>query len=273
MIVIVTDSSSYFRRSEAEKLGIRVIPINYCVDGQVFNESYSDGNGDFEGLLANGREHSTAHPNVSAYLSCFEEELRAKNQVLCITISSRLSGAYGTADMAAQQAASPDVAVLDSQLTAGGLYLLVKEAARLVAEGRGLEEARQELIGIRERITITFSVDDMEPLRKSGRIGFVRMNVSTFLNNRPILLCQDGAVVSDGIARGSTELVKALTAKVDAGTKEVVLSYVGESRLTTTLYHVIQETYPAVTLTLQKIGPVLGIHLGIQVVAVSTLRA
>jgi len=272
MVTIVTDSSSYFKKSEAQDAGIRIIPINYNVNGQSYSESFSDKNGDFENLLRGTGSFSTSHPNLSAFLSCFEEELQKGNEVLCITISSRLSGAYSTAYMAAKQTESKAIAVFDSQFTAGGLYLLVKEAKRLIEGGIGLHEVLNDLPAIRDRITIMFSVGDMTPLRNSGRIGFVRMNVGTLLNTKPILLCEDGAVVSDCIAHGNTELIKKLTRKISPDTQEVVISYIGDSHLAATLYHVIKNNTPHATITLQKMGPVLGIHLGLKVIAVSFIN-
>lgn len=269
MITLVTDSSSYFKKDEAAELGVRVIPINYSVNGRMYSESFSDQNGDFENLLKGGGKYTTSHPNIAAFLSCFEEELQKGNEVLCITISSRLSGAYGTAHMAARQTESGNVAVFDSQFTAGGLYLLVKEAGKLVESGLPLSQILNELPAIRDKITIAFSVDDMAPLRNSGRIGFVRMSVGTFLNIKPILMCKDGAVISDSVALGSAEILKKLSEKITPGTREVVISHIGDNRLVANLYHVIKNAVPGALVTLQKIGPVLGIHLGIKVIGVS----
>ena len=272
MITIVTDSSCYIKKSEAQELGIRVIPITYTVNGQNYYESYSDQNGDFENLLKWNSKFTTAHPNLSAYLSTFEEELQKGNEILCITISSRLSGAYSTAYMAAKQTESKNITVFDSLSTAGGLYLLIKEARKLISKEISLQDIIKEIPAIRDRITIAFSVDDMTPLRNSGRIGFVRMSVGTFLNIKPILLCKDGAVVSDSVAHGNTEIIKKLVSKISPDTREVVISYIGDNHLATNLYHVIKEMCSFATITLQKIGPVLGIHLGLKVIAVSFIN-
>ena len=272
MITIVTDSSCYIKKSEAQELGIRVIPLTYTVNGQSYYESFSDQNGDFETLLKGNGKYTTSHPNMAAYLSSFEEELQKGNEVLCITISSRLSGAYSTAYMAAKQTENKNIVVFDSLFTGGGLYLLIKEAQKMIDKGLSLQDISNELPAIRDRITIAFSVDDMTPLRNSGRIGFVRMSVGTFLNIKPILLCKDGAVVSDSVAHGNTEIIKKLVAKISANTQEVAISYIGDNRLASNLYHVIKEICSHAAITLQKIGPVLGIHLGLKVIAVSFIN-
>ena len=269
MITIVTDSSSYLKKAEARELGIRVVPNNYSVDGQIYSESFVDQNGDFENLLKGNGQFATSHPGMATFLSCFEEETRKGNEVLCITISSRLSGAYSTAFMSAKQIENKNVAVFDSQLTAGGLYIFVKEARKLIEKGLGLQETLDALPAVRDRVTIAFSVDDMAPLRNSGRIGFVRMSVGTFLNIKPILLCKDGAIVSDSIARGSAEVIKRLSEKISSNTQEVVISYIGDNRMASNLYHVVKDAAPQAAISLQKIGPVLGIHLGQKAIAVS----
>lgn len=269
MIKIITDSTAYFKKGEASCLPLKVIPMNYTVNGQVYYESYPDSNGGFETLLKSHSKFTTAQPNMAAFLSAFEEELSQGNEVLCITISSRLSGTYSTAYAAAKQTQSSKIAVFDSQLTGGGLYLLVTEAVDYINNGLSLAEIMKILPRIRDRITVAFSVDDMTPLRNSGRIGFVRMSVGTVLNIKPVLLCRDGAVVFDSLARGSSELIEKLMDKIPPSTKKVVVNYIDNSRAASNLYNVIIDKYPNMNIRLRRMGPVLGIHLGVQVVAVS----
>jgi len=269
MIAIVTDSSAYFTKDEAVKLGITVVPIQYTVNGQSYMESYSDKNGDFETILKG--KATTSQPKAGAFLSCFEEEITKKNQVLCITISSRLSGTYSAAYMAAKRVESDDIVVFDSHLTAGGLYLLIIEAKKLIDKGLSLGEIIKQLPAIRDRITIAFTVDDLSPLRKSGRLNYVRMSVSTILNIKPILLCKDGVVVFDSLAHGSIDIIKKLTAKVTGNVTDIVVNYLQNQSIAANLYNILCSKYPDVNIKLRKLGPILGIHLGLQVAAVSFL--
>jgi len=271
MITIVTDTTSYFKESEARELGIKIVPINYTVDGQNFLESYSDKNGELETLLSSNKKMTTSQPNISAFLGVYEEELKKGNEVLCITLSSRLSGTYGTAQTAAKQLESEKIAVFDSLFTGGGLYLLVKEAKKLIESGISLYGIMEKLPEVRNKITVAFSVDDMSPLRDSGRIGFVRRSIGTFLNIKPILLCKDGAVVSDTVVQGSTEIIKRMAEKVSAEAQDIVINSIGDNRMATNLYHVIKEAHPDVSITIQKVGPALGIHLGLKVIAISII--
>lgn len=269
MIRLVTDSTAYLRKQEAEDLGILVVPISYCADGHCYQESYADQNPGFECLLNSGAQLTTAQPNPAAFLGVFQEALAQGDQVLCVTLSSRLSGTYAAAHMAARQAGNENVLVFDSRLTAGGLLLLLEEARALVDAGLSLAETAQRLAGVRDKISVAFSVDDMGPLRSSGRLSFVRANVRTILNIRPILLCRDGVVLFDTAARGSAGIIEKLAEKIPPQAKAAVVGYIEDARTASNLYNVIRERHPDLPVRLQKMGPVLGIHLGLRVVAVS----
>lgn len=271
MITIITDSSACLKREDARRLGVRVIPLAYSAGQHVYFESYSDGNGEFEELLSGRVRHTTSKPNMAAFLSAFEEELAKGNQVLCITISSRLSGTFSTAYAAAKQTGSDAVTVFDSLSTAGGLFLLIQEARRLSAGCETPQEIAEKLYAIRDRVKIAFSVEDMTPLRLSGRIGFVRLSVGTILNIKPILLCREGVVVSDSVARGYSDIIRKLLAHIPA-TDEVVINHLGQNRLAADIYNTVKKLRPGVRIKLRKLGPVLGIHLGPRVVAVSAIK-
>ena len=269
MIKIITDSTIYIKKAEAVNLGLKIIPVNYNINNHPYLESYSDQNGNFEELLNGNAKFVTSQPNFASFLSAFEEEITQGNEVLCITISSRLSGTFSSAYMAAKQTGSNIIFVFDSQMTAGGLYLLVRQAKKYIDKGESITEIIKKLTVLREKITVAFSVDDMTPLRNSGRIGFVRMNVGTFLNIKPILLCREGVVVSDSIARGNNEIIKKLVSKIPENVSEVVVNYISNNHMASNLYNVIHTKFPQAKIYLNKMGPVLGIHLGLQVVAVS----
>ena len=236
MIAIVTDSTAYFSKQETGQLNLTVVPITYTVAGQLYNETYSDCNGDFERLIRqNTGNLKTSATGLAVYLSTFEELVEKGQEVLCITISSRLSGTYSSASLAAAQLGRGTIRVIDSLSTAGGLYLLVKKATELAAQGADFSELCEKILELRGKISTAFSVDDMEPLRRSGRLGLVRLSVGTILNIKPILVCVDGAVVSDGTARGRSELIKRLLEKVPPDAEEIVINYIGDNLLASAL--------------------------------------
>ncbi|HWP79731.1 MAG TPA: DegV family protein [Candidatus Acidoferrum sp.] len=269
MVKIITDSSAYMTRREAETSGVAVVPITYIADGALFYEGYSDENADLEALLKSDKDLTTSQPSPAAFESVFQKELAKGNEVLCLTLSSRLSGTYSSACIAAAQLDSDRVFVFDSLFSAGGLYLLVQEAVRLSGEGRSAADIVRELTGLRDKTDVVFTLDDMTRLRKSGRIGFVRMNVGTYLNIMPILRCKDGMIVADGVVRGKNNAVKKLADYLPAGTKDIVINDFGPNQVSNELCAALSKRFPDIDIKLRRMGPVLGAHLGPSAVALS----
>ena len=112
---------------------------------------------------------------------------------------------------------------MDTLTTAGGLYIMVRAARQFLDAGYSLSEPAETLEQMRGKVKTLFSVGDMEPLRRSGRLGPVRQSVCTVLNVRPLLTCRDGAVMACGLVRGKSEQIRALAQAVPTGARGVVV--------------------------------------------------
>ncbi len=263
MISIVTDSTSCLPCSAQAQMGALVVPIGYTVAGRSFQESYLDLNGEFEGLIAGNPGHcSTSHTSVAVFSDTFRALTQAGNEVLCLVISSRLSGTYSSASIAVRDTAPGKVAVVDSLTTAGGLALLLKEAKALSDTGASLPDVAAGVAEKRKDVGIAFTVDDMGALRESGRLGTVRQSVSAILNVRPILTLKDGVISSQGSARGRAQALRALLAQIPRHAKAVIVEHHGLRNDPSELLRMVRESFPGAEATLGGIGPSLRIHLG-----------
>lgn len=262
MIVIVTDSSAYLTREEAERLGAVVVPMTYSYGGSpALTETYVDENGAFDRLIDRYPEQMhTSQAPMSAFVSTFTDILEEGNDVLCITISSRMSGTYSNAVFAARELAPERICVVDSLNTAAGMYQLVKKARSLIDAGKTLNETAQILREMRRRIGTVFTVEDIGPLRRSGRIGSLKMSVSTILNIRPILRCADGVIVSSGIARGRNDQRRQLLYCLPEGLKQAIVTYYEAGEQVQALSDALRAR--GIEPECRPLGPVLAIHLG-----------
>ncbi len=262
MIVIVTDSTAYLTRTEVVTMGVMTVPMSYSIDGGAsYFEGYVDDSDAYETLVANNlmRMHTSQVP-LGTFTRAFTELRAAGHDVLCIPISSRLSGTYANALIAAREIGGDHIEVVDSLTTAGGLYLLVKEARAKIEQGASLSEVAEYLKARREALRTAFSVDDMEALRRSGRLGNVKMSISTILNIKPLLKITDGSIVSAGIARGQNEQIKKLGQFVDTEAGLLVV----EQFLAGRTAQIVRELFEArgFEVKFRRVGPVLGVHLG-----------
>ena len=273
MITIMVDSAAGISRQEAEQLGAHYVPMTYTVDRKQFTEHYIGENGQFEPYIdREDVDHRTSQATMAAFMTAFERQLAKGRQVLCITISSRLSGTYANAVMAAKELNEEQVKVLDSRNCAGGIYFLIQHAQELIRQGCSLNEVMAALIAERKQIRNVFTVNDMTNLRKSGRLGVVRQSVSTILNLRPILCLQNGSVFSQSVARGNHEQTRMLVESVPIGTKFVVIHGRESNPLLPTLQTMLRERLgDELELRIVSLGPVLTIHLGLTYLGVCWL--
>jgi DegV family protein with EDD domain len=265
MIAFVTDSTACITEQQAKSLGVYIVPETYSINRHVFHESYADKNGNYEWLIIKYPHGCrTAHSSIGAFMSIFSEYLRKGFHVFCLTISSRLSGTYSSAVVAARELNSPDIMVVDSLTTAGGLHLLLEEARRLSRlDGMTLDMLAAEVEKLREKIGIVFSVDNIDNIRASGRLGMVRQSlISSVLNMKPILLCRDGTIISDDQVRGRNAQVRILAEKIPQSAKKIILHYFGGSSKLGLLKEEVKSRFPNTPLLCCRLGPVLGIHLG-----------
>lgn len=262
MIAIVTDSSAHLYREEAEALGVTVVPMTYSLSGQqTYRESYMDENGDYEPLVdANMEKLRTSQASYAAFSNVFTELVESGAEVLCLTLSSRLSGTFGNAGMAARDLAPDRIQVVDSLTTSGGLFQMVREARRLLDGGMALPEAAAALAALRGCVRIAFTVDDIAPLRRSGRLGAVRLSISTILNIRPVLRCVEGAIISTGVVRGRGEQLKTLVESLPKQPCDcLVEGFMAEEQMAALKARAEAKGH---RVGVRRIGAVLGVHLG-----------
>ncbi len=273
MIAIVTDSTSYLTREEAAQLGVVVVPMTYTVgDSRSYSEGFIDNTDTAERLVADSIETMhTSQATLSAFTGAFTRLRKAGYDVLCVTISSRLSGTYANAVLAAREMEGLNIAVVDSLSVCGGLYLLIREAREVIRAGAQLFETARHLEALRTRIHTAFSVDDMEPLRRSGRLGNVKLSISTILNIKPLLTVTDGSIVSMGVARGRVEQMKKLRQFVKSAKGDLLVErFLGDTEAAHLTRQLESEGFKVEQ---RRVGPVLGAHLGSGCVGVAWLEA
>lgn len=273
MIAIVSDSTVCVTRDQARAMGITVVPTNFTTGTQAYTERYMDERGPEETReLTLSPDCKTSHPPVSSFQQAFDKLLAQGFDILCITISSRLSGAYSSASLAAKETDESRIIVVDSRTTCGGLWLLCKSARTLADEGLSLSELALRVKELRPKTGIVFSVENMDALRRSGRLGVIPQSVGTLLNIRPILQCKDGSVASVGVARGLQDRVKQLVRRIPEKPLALMLHYLLPAQAAEALKQGVEQHFEGVPLYTAIGGPVLGIHLGAGTIGVSWIE-
>ena len=270
-VAIVCDSSCTLSRTRAEELGVTVVPMHYNVDGLRYAETFRNENGDYDSLFRNGRLLMTEAVYQDEFADEFRRLLDADFSVLCLTISSRLSGTYRSAVHAREQLiregeAPERMRIIDSWTTSGGLEFLVRQARKLVSLGYGLETVGEKLEAERARQGIYFTVPDLEVLRKSGRLGATRRAVPSNLDRFLVMELQEGGIKDVCVAHGMRGTARALIAEIpeEARKNSVTVTGYGEAHeAVEELVHEVRRELPETTIHVRDGGPVVSLHLGV----------
>ena len=228
---IIVDSSTDVSEKYREK--IQFVPLTV----RFGDKEYLDGvelskHQFYEMLVESDVLPTTSQATPAAFAEYLESVASAGDSAVVITLSSKLSGTYQSAVLAAED--YPNIYVVDSQSVAIGTGVLAQYAVELAQQGMGAEEIAQVLTQQREKVCVVALLETLEYLKKGGRISKTVAFAGGMLNIKPVVTVQDGAVALIGKARGSRNGNNLLVEKIrEAGgvdfERPVLLGYTGLS--------------------------------------------
>lgn len=191
MIKIFVDSASSIRKAEAEKLGIELISIRLLLN----NIDYEDGNLDIDSfykvLLATKEFPKTSLPNLLNIEDRIREELDKGNEVLVITLSSKISGSNSAIKSLFDE--DDKVYVYDSMAAVGAERILVYEALKY-KDTKSMAEIIKILDDLRPRIVTAAIPETLEYLHRGGRLSKSEYLLGSVLHIKPVIGFKDGGV-------------------------------------------------------------------------------
>ncbi len=203
MIKILIDSASDLEEAEAQKMGIFLLPMEIRFGEETFLDGVTLSHKQFfERLIESDALPKTSQINEYRWSEAFETMTKGGDQVIAITISSKLSGTFACAKKAAKRFEGKVFAV-DSLNAAAGERILGEYALRLLEEGRSAEEIVGELDEKKKKIQVLAVVDTLKYLRKGGRISGVAAFAGEMLSVKPVVSVEGGEVKLVGKAIGS----------------------------------------------------------------------
>ena len=228
---IIVDSSTDVSEKYREK--IQFVPLTV----RFGDKEYLDGvelskHQFYEMLVESDVLPTTSQATPAAFAEYLESVASAGDSAVVISLSSKLSGTYQSAVLAAED--YPNIYVVDSQSVAIGTGVLAQYAVELAQQGMGAEEIAQVLTPQRDKVCVVALLDTLEYLKKGGRISKTVAFAGGVLNIKPVVTVQDGAVALIGKARGSRNGNNLLVEKIrEAGgvdfERPVLLGYTGLS--------------------------------------------
>lgn len=200
-IRIITDSASDITQVEAAAWGVQVLPLRTIFGQEEFLDGITiDHETFFQKLIESDVLPTTSQLSPFQYEEPFRQAAEAGDEVVCITLSSKLSGCYQSATIAAE---GLPVVLVDSCNVTVGERLLVERAVQLRDQGLSAHEIGQRLEAEKSQIRLIALLDTLEYLKKGGRISSAAALAGSLLSIKPVIAVEQGEIAILGKARGS----------------------------------------------------------------------
>lgn len=273
---IVTDSTSDLPLELINELGLTVIPLEFQLEGKAYRH-YPDareyGYHEFYEQLRAGSMSTTSQINYTTYEAYFEPILKEGKDILYICFSSGLSGTYNASVLAsgdlAERFPGSKVYSVDSRAASAGEGLLVYHAAQKKAQGMDIDTLRDWVTENRDHLCHWFTVDDLNHLKRGGRVTAVSAAVGTALGIKPVLhVDNDGHLIPMQKVRGRRKSLEALVEQMvltctEPDGQTILLGHGDSAEDAEIVAALIKEKFPTIArVMLTYIGPVVGAHSG-----------
>ena len=273
--VIITDATCDLPEEIVEELGIKVIPMEFELNGRVY-QHYPDAREmkfrDFYERLRAGEMPKTSQINGVTYWRYFEPELQAGKDILYIAFSSGLSGTYQASLLASEDLKEkyPDsrIVCIDSLCACIGLGLLVYTAVQQKLKGATLDELADWILRNRCRVCHWFVVEDLNHLRKGGRISMAAAVAGTALGIKPVLhVDNEGHLVAVYKVRGRKKGMDTLLQQMEKTGENVrdqviFVAHADCREDAKELRQMIKSSMHPKEIYMNYVGPIIGTHTG-----------
>lgn len=272
---IITDSSCDLPAEIAAELDLTVLPLSLNLAGKEYY-NYLDGHGisfkEFYQEIRAGKPCTTSAVNVEAFVHAIEPLLQSGKDVLCIAFSSGLSNTYNAAKLACEELSPkyPErkVYAVDTLAASLGEGLLIYLAVQEKRRGKTIDELRSWLEATKLHLCHWFTVEDLNHLKRGGRISAATALIGTMLSIKPVLhMDNEGHLINVGKARGRKASLVSLVdhmeeTAIDPTSQTVFISHGDSEEDAQFVAQEVKRRFGIKTVLVNFVGPVIGAHSG-----------
>ena len=278
--VLMTDSTCDLPEDIANDCGIVVLPMVFLIEEKVYNH-YLDARemslDEFYKKLKSGVQSQTTQISYNSYIDYFESYLKDGKDIVYISFTSGLSGTYNTAKIAARDLLEtyPErtITIVDSLCASAGQgFLMYHVGMKYKTQKPSSGEIAAYAEEIKLNVAHWFVVNDIDQLKRGGRISAVTATFAKALQIKPVLsIDENGKLVNVGKIRGSEGAYELLTDKLqrdsdDCKNQTIMIAHAdnpdGAKELKKRVKHLVKDVI------ICDIGPVIGTHVGSGMLAI-----
>lgn len=272
---LIIDSCCDLPFEVVDREGVDLVEFSYVMaGGEHADDLYKTSSAhDFYQAMREGEEPTTAQVPVRVFRRAFERAIESGVPTVCLSFSSGLSGSYEAAalvhDQLMEEHPDAELYLVDTRLASVAEGLLVYEALQQRDKGLTARELSEWAEEARYFVDAEFMVEDLESLRRGGRIPASVAFAGSKLDVKPMLsIGQDGKLSLAGVARGRKKGLKQLAEYyqkrvVDKGPGQcVVIANADCEKDAERLKEVLSKVDDSILFLESSIGPVIGSHVG-----------
>ena len=273
--IIITDSCCDLTPTLADNSELTVIPLHLTIDGKEYRNMLDGSDIDsktFYGKLRAGITATTSAVNPDVFNSVFEDALKEGKNILYLAFSSGLSSTYHASTIAAEELMQryPDSKIycVDTLAASLGQGLLVYLAAQKKKNGATIEEVRDFVEQNKLHLCHWFTVDDLNHLKRGGRVSATTALLGTMLNIKPILHVDDeGHLINVGKVRGRKASIESMLihmkeSAINPSEQTVFISHGDCEEDALALKEMVEKEFSPKQIEITTVGPVIGAHSG-----------
>lgn len=200
MIRILVDTAADYNKEEFETNGVEKVSMKIIVGDKTYTDAVDLGKDQFYEVLTQNEEFpKTSQPSPQEFLEIFKDAKEKGDEVICINLSSALSGTCQSATLAKGMVDYDKIYLVDSLTATAGIKILAETARKRIAENKTAKEIVVELEELKGRVKVFAGVDTLEYLYKGGRLSKAAAAIGETVNIKPIITVTEEGTV--GIAK------------------------------------------------------------------------
>ena len=266
-IKIITDGSCDLSHEVLNKFNIYVVPLGVSFGEEHYTAGVDIDNKEFYAKMKESKElPKTFCPSPENFCKEYQCE---EDKIIVIALSSKLSGTYNSASLARDLYLSEhkekDIRVIDSMTGSIGAGLLLIKAAKMISEGKDIDEIVEAIENLKEKISFYGTLETLENAIKGGRINPLAGKIIGALNFKAIVQIKDGVVKPIDKARGESNSIKKvanyITSSIeDTKDKILCLMHANCPEKAHKLLSIIEKTHKFDEVYISEVGPVMGTY-------------
>jgi DegV family protein with EDD domain len=274
-VKIVTDSTSDLTPEIANELGITVVPLYVHFGDEVYRDGVDLTTQDFYRKLERSKTlPTTATPAPGTFTEVYDQLAKETDEILTITISSKLSASYKSAVEGKEiRKSKARIEIIDSLSAISRLGLITIAAAKAAQAGGSLDEVIEVTHSSMRRVDMRIVFDTLEYLKRGGRIGTAQAFLGSMLKMNPILTIRDGLTEAVTRVRSRAKAIDYLCdfAMSFSNIEEMAIEDATTPDEVEILVKRLSSVFPRERIYRMKVSPVIGTHVGPHVLGVSVL--